>query len=164
MGRWDCDRAEFHKQDEHTLVLRNAEHEGPVFKFPLGMPASGDVVVAQQSWDICENLGVRRLRPRVRLVIRVKPATRPETCEHQSLRIGSRDDAKPWRSIQLLHADLVLYCDDGKPFDNCPVCNKRKPVGQECCPVFELPSLPSPAMWTAAQFLDEPDGDLPIRI
>jgi hypothetical protein len=130
----------------------NAGHEGPVFKFPCGIPRQGSLATALLNWDICQNLGVGRHRPRVRVVVRVKPCTRVDVAS-QRLCIGDEAASEPFRRIDLMHGGLSLYCDDDRPYVRCAQCGKRHDAGlPHTCEVFPAPP-PAPE-WTAPDFFD----------
>lgn len=141
IGRWDVDESLLNFVKPDTAVLANETHEGPVFKFPAGVPQAGSVAAVFHGFDVCKMRGDNRHRPRVKIELRVKPS------HHESsfrLRLGDESEAAPYRRFWI-DEGLCLYVDDGNPHATCEQCGKRVAVsGHECIPI--LPPMPEPDM------------------
>lgn len=127
MGQWDVAESLLKFLNADTAVLANEEHEGPVFKFPVRVPAPGEFVAIFHGFDVCKNRGEANHRPRVKIELRVKPARDGHNAEGQYLRItNSAEESGMYRRFWI-DEGWWLYCDDGVAYAPCPNCGKRFP-------------------------------------
>ena len=129
VGRWEIDPTILNFLRSDTAVFANETHEGPVFKFPTGVPKPGDSVAVFYGFDVCKARGAAKHRPRVKVELRVKPWAGGEPTA--SLRIGTEAEGSPFRRFHLLNG-FDLYADDGNPHAMCDTCDKRVPISHEC--------------------------------